>query len=306
MTAFVDDNKIFVCVCGKEFTNSQSFNGHKSHCKVHQLQKYGNLDKLQFVKDKQAKSKSKTWKIKNAQLTRECNNLEYSKLQQWISEQHTCEKCGKIMTEKFGSGRFCSRACANSRMHSEETKKKISKSLSISDNANSINTISKVCLICGKALSKRNTSGYCLECIRHSPLLQEYRSNIGKRASSCVKTHVTWLSRDKLSYPEKFWINVLDNNSINYTHNFPVIIDKQHRYFLDFYINKNGIKVDLEIDGKQHAYSDRLAHDIKRDYILQDMQYIVFRIKWNEINSQSGKDLMKKKIDNFLEFYNSI
>ena len=81
MTAFVDDNKIFVCVCGKEFTNSQSFNGHKSHCKVHQLQKYGNLDKLQFVKDKQAKSKSKTWKIKNAQLTHDCNNLEYSKLQ---------------------------------------------------------------------------------------------------------------------------------------------------------------------------------------------------------------------------------
>ena len=39
---------------------------------------------------------------------------------------------------------------------------------------------------------------------------------------------------------------------------------------------------------------------------LQDMQYILFRIKWNEINSQSGKDLMKKKIDNFLEFYNGI
>ena len=36
------------------------------------------------------------------------------------------------------------------------------------------------------------------------------------------------------------------------------------------------------------------------------MQYIVFRIKQNEINSQSGKDLMKKKIDNFLEFYDGI
>ena len=47
MSTFVDNNKIFACVYGKEFTNSQSFNGHKSHCKAHQLQKYGNLDKLQ-------------------------------------------------------------------------------------------------------------------------------------------------------------------------------------------------------------------------------------------------------------------
>ena len=25
----------YVCECGKIFTNSQSFNGHKSNCKVH-------------------------------------------------------------------------------------------------------------------------------------------------------------------------------------------------------------------------------------------------------------------------------
>ena len=33
------------------------------------------------------------------------------------------------MTEKYGSGRFCSRACANSRTHDEETKQKISESV---------------------------------------------------------------------------------------------------------------------------------------------------------------------------------
>ena len=32
------------------------------------------------------------------------------------------------MTEKFGSGRFCSRSCANTRQHSKETKNKISSS----------------------------------------------------------------------------------------------------------------------------------------------------------------------------------
>ena len=40
-----------------------------------------------------------------------------------------CEKCGKLVTSNFGSGRFCSRSCANARVHSEETKQKISKSV---------------------------------------------------------------------------------------------------------------------------------------------------------------------------------
>ena len=40
-----------------------------------------------------------------------------------------CEKCEKNHNGTFGSGRFCSRSCANSRVHSEETKQKISRSI---------------------------------------------------------------------------------------------------------------------------------------------------------------------------------
>ena len=41
---------------------------------------------------------------------------------------YICEACGKSVEDKdkFGSGRFCCRACANGHKHSEETKKKIS------------------------------------------------------------------------------------------------------------------------------------------------------------------------------------
>ena len=41
---------------------------------------------------------------------------------------YICERCGKVVedSDKFGSGRFCSRSCANSRQHSEETKHKLS------------------------------------------------------------------------------------------------------------------------------------------------------------------------------------
>lgn len=42
---------------------------------------------------------------------------------------YKCEKCGKEVFEKFGSGRFCSRACANSRVYTDEIKEKISKTM---------------------------------------------------------------------------------------------------------------------------------------------------------------------------------
>lgn len=67
---------------------------------------------------------------------------------------YICENCGKLVTEKYGSGRFCSRACANTRKHSDETKQKIRKAL--------VKPIEiHFCSICGKVLGYRNTSGLC-------------------------------------------------------------------------------------------------------------------------------------------------
>lgn len=40
-----------------------------------------------------------------------------------------CECCGKEHDGSFGSGRFCSRACANKRIHTDETKRKIAQSV---------------------------------------------------------------------------------------------------------------------------------------------------------------------------------
>lgn len=37
--------KEYICECGKSYTYSQAFNGHKRHCKIH-LQKTGKLDKM--------------------------------------------------------------------------------------------------------------------------------------------------------------------------------------------------------------------------------------------------------------------
>lgn len=46
----------------------------------------------------------------NAQRYQQCKEKEQK---DWIEARHRCEICGKIMTKKFGSGRFCSTQCSH-------------------------------------------------------------------------------------------------------------------------------------------------------------------------------------------------
>ena len=100
---------MYKCECGKEFDHYQKFNGHKSRCKIH-YKALGKLDKLNEYNIKRSNTLSKVLKGKKK------NNFE----------PYKCEKCGKLVTEKYGSGRFCSRSCANLRDLSNDTKNKIS------------------------------------------------------------------------------------------------------------------------------------------------------------------------------------
>ena len=47
--------KEYICICGKVCTTSQSFNGHKSHCKIHRLNKGGEANYESYLA-KQAKT----------------------------------------------------------------------------------------------------------------------------------------------------------------------------------------------------------------------------------------------------------
>lgn len=284
----------YTCVCGKEFNNSQSFNGHKSMCKLHQQQKYGSLEL--FINSNNRRIF--TCESNKRLIESEKQQIKNKQLEQWVSEQHKCEHCGKIMTEKYGSGRFCCRSCANSRKHSNETKQKISTSLK---QERLINVT--YCKLCGKQLGNRNKTGYCIQCINTSPALYELRKSRAVNASKHIKHHATWLSRDKTSYPERFWIEVLENNNIKFEHNKPIKQSNgKTNYFLDFYIETSKNKIDLEIDGKQHNYTVRKEHDDKRDTYLKSIGYLVYRIKWNSINSEEGKLEMQNKINDFLMF----
>lgn len=156
----------YKCICGKEFNNSQSFNGHKSHCKQHLLEKGYAKEHIaeRSLSIKQNYAKGRITRINNKKLKQQ------QELEQWLSEKHTCEKCGKVMTKKFGSGRFCSRSCANSRIKSEQTKQKISKSVKNShlNKRHPLKAV-KYCKICGKKLyTIHSKSGVCRYCLYHS------------------------------------------------------------------------------------------------------------------------------------------
>lgn len=111
----------YICECGAEFNNHQSFNGHKCHCTVH-AKLNNKLNEYNARCIESIKRLNNVNKVKH-----ERKLLEKIKQEElWILEKHVCKTCGKVMTKKFGSGLFCSRSCANTRTHSELTKSKIS------------------------------------------------------------------------------------------------------------------------------------------------------------------------------------
>lgn len=194
---------------------------------------------------------------------------------------------------------------------------------SVRSNGNRTKEIRKhECVYCGKTIYAKFYRGvYCYDCAEERGLdnLQMYDEN-GKsipskkriRASKKVQqrlldngTHQGWQSRNIISYPEKFWKKVLENNGIQYSFNHVVkkselgVENDNSNYFLDFLIDDN---IDLEIDGKQHKYADRAESDKVRDELLSKNGYLVYRVEWNEINTEVGKQRMKEKIDEFLNF----
>ncbi len=77
-----------------------------------------------------------------------------------------CERCGIEHNGDYGSGRFCSRACANARNWTDEQKKDLSKKLRVIPD--------RYCKVCGKLLSRSGKSELCILCSR------EQRTGSGK------------------------------------------------------------------------------------------------------------------------------
>ena len=221
--------------------------------------------------------------------------------------------------------------------HTKETNEKISKSLcntyiklgktNIKDKLNLIRKyynneidieeirnikpeLIKNCQCCGKEfipkITKANrVSGnkYCSDDCLNKSMKEKVSQKVQERIKN--GTFSGWKSRNIISYAENFWKNVLDNNQIPYIREYLLQYGNLYnteRYFLDFYIELNNRKIDLEIDGKQHKYQDRIEKDKIRDKFIKEQGIEIYRIEWNEIKSKEGSLKMKEKIDKFLEF----
>ena len=236
------------------------------------------------------------------------------RIRQYEENPKLCKYCGKPLSYEDKHKTFCNSSCAASynnsirvrKPWSEEQRRNLSKKVLVKyqtkePSQTTCSSRKLVCKRCGKEFisqqlpsGKYSSSKFCSDECRTLNNIE-----IGKRAIIINKEKGTWKpwqSRNISSYPEKFFEKVLNNNSISYIREKYI-----GGYFLDFYIEKDSRIIDLEIDGDQHEETQE--KDQIRDEYLKSQNIEVYRIKWNSINSSTGKEKMKIKIDNFLIFY---
>lgn len=275
-----------------------------------------------FKESEYYKSKNHLENAKNASMigNLKIQELKEKRIEEYNKNPKLCKECKKpIIYKEKNKKEFCNSSCAakfnnKKRIVSEEQKLKTSMSLlkrRIKKEKKEkiiLNDVIRFCFNCGtEFIVKRNNrvlshQKYCCkECANTSMKIK-----LSLKAKERIKngTHKGWTTRNIISYPEKFFINVLDNNNLNYEHNFTLNkkdlgLNDISSYFLDFYFKDK--KIDLEIDGGQHKY--RKEHDEKRDILLEENGIKVYRIKWKNPINEKNKEYIKNEINNFLNYY---
>ena len=149
----MNNEKTYHCLCGQEFTTPNKFNAHKRNCETHLRNKYGDEYEafMQSWINRRTKNSGKTQHNQSI-------HRKQQELQQWISEEHKCQRCGITMTEKFGSGKFCSRKCSNARCFTAEAIAKKSRSAKdakfheLTANLENYCQNPKLCVVCNSIL----------------------------------------------------------------------------------------------------------------------------------------------------------
>jgi len=101
------------------------------------------------------------------------------------------------------------------------------------------------------------------------------------------------------SYPEKYFTEVFKNRNFNLTKKYRVGL-----YELDFCIPDK--KIDIEIDGNQHYYDEKIVEsDKRRNKFLEDDGWDVIRINWSEYQKLNF-DEKNKYILNLKNYVNDL
>lgn len=204
-------------------------------------------------------------------------------------------------------GKFCSRSCSAkkssvNRVRSEESNKKVAESLRAFGERNRKRKC-RPCLMCKEQFySRHNKAKFCSRpCVwefdKKDPNARARKIQRGKKGMEEAMKKGNWKGwsgqgRRVESYPEKFIRELLNKHcEIPYEPQYPV-----SRFSLDFAFLEQ--KVALEVDGKQHNYPERAAHDKRRDKKLASLGWIVIRIPWQPKNDCES---VKLRFFNFLQ-----
>ena len=259
-----EESKIYKCVCGREFKNSQSINSHKSHC-----EKWLGPEKYKLLQEKYNKSRKENIRKVHESRTRNAVNKHKQIIEEWNSKKHYCENCGKLITEIYGSGRFCCKSCSVSWIDKHVAKETITKRF---NSRYKNKQYFYICPRCGQVFIKYKREKYCsIKCSRERVLSEETKNKMSEsHKNSSAYTGFKLRNKRLSTYPEITWKNILDTNSISYKEQVVVSkkkLDNSIRtggyYQLDFLINDI---IDLEIDGGQHF--DETGNYIQKDIII--------------------------------------
>lgn len=190
--------------------------------------------------------------------------------------EYNCEKCNKLVIEKFGSGRFCSRSCANSHVQTDVQNQKRRKKLK----KPRVITISE-CQYCNKKFEQklRRHKLYCsLEWARKgrwTPELKKTFSEIAKKNNFGGTQRKKLYKYKDIYLDSSYEVTVAESldlnkikwsrpNSFKYTDLNGIL----HNYTPDFYL----IDYDVYLDPK----NDYLINNINKNLGYKDID----KIKW--------------------------
>jgi very-short-patch-repair endonuclease len=171
------------------------------------------------------------------------------------------------------------------------------------------------CKYCNNDAKILNGIKFYKTCCSKECLLKSRKENIisdftkEKISKSMKKAHKegranNWQDSKKVhnpSYPESFFKNIIENefDDKNYISEYRV-----GQYSIDFaWLNK---KLAIEIDGKQHEYSENKNRDFQKDKLLKENGWKILRIKWIDLfnNTSDWINIANDFINNSINFIN--
>jgi hypothetical protein len=210
---------------------------------------------------------------------------------------YTCRRCKKECFEKFGSGQFCSRQCANARERTEETKKKISSGVRNCDaylkgrinsrkGKTKFKIVEKTCPICNSKFSTKETKNskkFCsLSCSTKNPAMGGYRLGSGRSKPGWYQGFYcgsTW----ELAF--LVWALEHDLPVQRCTEKFPYVFEGKTRTYLpDFKIND----IFVEIKGYHSSQTEAKTSQFPGRLIVlyeSDLQHV-----FSYVESKYGKN----------------